>query len=357
MGKTWQECMRERITGVPPGTGKEIAARIASRSILPFAAPRHWLAQAGEPWTECARDARGVPLDPILAQVLPSDAELILLPFESADPLGERQHSPRPRIVHQYPSRLLVRATGECAMYCRHCFRRALLPGERGFMSEEEQNAAGEYLAAHPEIREVLVSGGDPLTASDEKLAAFFDILRKGRPGVSLRICTRAPVTLPERVDEGLLSLLARYRPLRVVIQANHPRELSEKVLEGFRKIVASGIPMRAQTVLLRGVNDSADTLESLFSALSAEGVDPVYLFQGDLAAGTAHFRVPLSRSLSIYNELRIRLSGMELPRLAVDAPGGGGKMYLPESIAGREGNLWLLKGPDGRMHSYPEET
>jgi lysine 2,3-aminomutase len=357
MGKTWQDSMRERITEVPPGTGKEMASRIRSRSILPFAAPLHWLELAGEPWADCARDARGVPFDPLLAQALPSDAERVVLSFESPDPLGEKRHSPRPRIVHQYPSRLLVRATGECALYCRHCFRRSLLPGERGFLSDGEQASAGDYLAEHPEIREVLVSGGDPLTASDGKLASFFEVLRKGRPGVLLRICTRMPVTLPERIDEGLLALFARYRPLRVVIQANHPRELSEQVLEGFRKIVASGTPMRAQTVLLRGINDSADTLEALFSALSAEGVDPVYLFQGDLAAGTSHFRVPLSRSLSIYNELRTRLSGMELPRLAVDAPGGGGKMYLPESIAGREGNLWRLKGPDGRMHSYPEEA
>jgi lysine 2,3-aminomutase len=150
--------------------------------------------------------------------------------------------------------------------------------------------------------------------------------------------------------------MLSRFKPLRIVIQANHPAELSPLFIEKTAMLVGAGIPVRSQTVLLRGINDSADTLEELFSSLVRAGVDPYYLFQGDLASGTAHFRVPLSRGLHIYEELRSRLSGLELPRYAVDAPDGAGKLYLPECVTGLVDAFWLLRAPDGSIHSYPEE-
>lgn len=324
---------------------------------LPFAATPYWLSLASEDWHSCSKDSRGVPSDPILAQALPSPAEHEGLPGESTDPLSESAHSPLPRLVHQYASRILIRCTGECPLYCRHCFRRSLLAEERGFMNEAAQVAVGAYLSKHPEVREVLVSGGDPLSASTAMLEGLFARLRAARPGILIRLCTRAPVTLPNRVDGALVAMLARFKPLRVVIQANHPLEISPLFIERIALVSGAGIPVRSQTVLLKGINDSADTLEELFVALMRAGVDPYYLFQGDLASGTAHFRVPLSRGLRIYDDLRRRLSGLELPRYAVDAPDGAGKLYLPECVVGLKDGRWLLRAPDGSIHMYPEEA
>jgi len=357
MNHDWREAMRQRTTALPAKEDQALIARLEAASALPFAATAYWLGLAKEDFRVCGRDERGVPLDPILAQALPSPAELERTPLELSDPLNEKIHSPQPRLVHQYRSRILLRTTGECPVYCRHCFRRSLLPHERGFMDESEQEQAREYLAAHPEVREVLVSGGDPLSASTAKLESLFARLRAGRPGILLRLCTRAPVTLPDRVDAELIAMLARYKPLRVVIQANHPAELSPLFAERIGALIDAGIPVRSQSVLLRGVNDSADTLEALFSGLVRLGVDPYYLFQGDMAAGTAHFRVPLSRGLALYEELRGRLSGLEIPRYAVDAPDGAGKVYLPESVLGLKDGFWRLRGPDGMIHLYPEEA
>ena len=356
MSENWRKAMRERITSLPGEKEGEILRRLESTSSLPFAATKYWLGLAGEDYHGCRREGRGIPLDPILAQVLPSNPELDILPLESEDPLGEKSHSPAPRLVHQYRSRILLRASGECPVFCRYCFRRSLLRQERGFISAPEQEEVRRYLLAHPEVREVLVSGGDPLTASTPKLEALFKRLRAGREGILIRLCTRAPVTLPGRVDDELVAMLARFKPMRIVIHINHPAEISPFFAERIEALLRAGIPVRSQTVLLRGINDSADTLEELFASLVKIGVDPYYLFQGDLAAGTAHFRVPLSRGLGIYEELRKRLSGLELPRYAVDAPDGGGKMYLPESVIGLEEGFWLLKSPDGSLHRYPEE-
>jgi lysine 2,3-aminomutase len=323
---------------------------------LPFAATRYWLDIAGEDYRACRRDESGTPIDPLLAQVLPSPAERIVLSYEESDPLGESMHSPAPRLVHQYKSRILLRVSGECPLYCRYCFRRSLLAEERGFIDEKAQEDVRRYLIEHPEVREVLVSGGDPLTASNSKLEALFSRLRAGREGILIRLCTRAPVTLPARLDEELIAILARYKPLKVVIHINHPNEMTPLFKEKIGLVLGAGVQVKSQTVLLRGINDSSDTLAELFIALTRIGVDPYYLFQGDLATGTSHFRVPLSKGLKIYSELRGRLSGIELPRYAVDAPGGGGKIYLPEGIAGKEDGWWLLRNSDGSLSRYPEE-
>lgn len=353
---TWEAQMRERIASLPDSPKEPLVRRLREEKALPFAATGYWLGLADESPDRCRTDAHGIPLDPILAQAIPSQAEFEEKPCEAVDPLGESGHSPSPRLVHQYRSRILLRVTGECPVFCRHCFRRSLLSSERGFMNETALESMERYLEIHDEVREVLVSGGDPLTASDDKLEDLFARMRRSRPGIMIRLCTRAPVTLPDRVTDGLVSMLRRYRPLRVVIQTNHPRELSPEFDAAIGLILDAGIPVRSQSVLLRGINDDADTLEALFSGLARRSVDPYYLFQGDLARGTAHFRVPLSKGLALYAELRKRLSGMELPRYAIDAPGGGGKLFLPEGIAGREGDWWLLSAPDGSIRRYPEE-
>lgn len=357
MQEPWQNELRQRIMNLDDTPNAKLIQELAQKNALPFAATQYWLSLAGEDYRTCERDASGVPLDPILAQVLPSPAELEFSKLESIDPLNETTHSPYPRIIHQYPSRVLLRTTGECALFCRHCFRRSLLPQERGFISETIENTLIHYLKAHQEVREVLISGGDPLTASDARLEKLFLGIREAGANILIRLCTRMPVTLPSRVTKEFAIMLKRFKPLQVVLHINHPRELSDVFIEKAGLFLEAGLPVHSQTVLLRGINDNADTLVSLFSRLTRYGITPYYLFQGDLAAGTKHFRVPLSRGLALYTELRKQLSGLELPRYAVDAPDGGGKLYLPESVVERSGDVWILRAPDGSIHEYPEET
>lgn len=321
-------------------------ARLGEAGSLPFSATPYWLSLA-----EAKSD------DPILAQCLPSPREFDPDPLALQDPLGEGTHAALPglpALVRQYPSRVLIRASGECAMTCRHCFRRSLLPGERGFLSRENQAAAAAWLGERPEIREILVSGGDPLVVSDDRLEDLLTALRRARPNALLRLCTRCPSTLPMRFTPRLVDILRRCRPLRVVAHFNHPRELSPLAGEALGTLIDAGIPVSVQTVLLSGINDDPSVLEELFSGLLVRGAEPYYLFQADLARGTAHLRCPLEKGLSIYAELRKRLSGLELPRYAVDAPGGGGKVYLPEGVVGREKDVFWLETPSGRRAAYP---
>jgi len=328
----------------------------AAEGGLPYRATPFWFSLSDERPESCARDTKGVPLDPILAQALPSPAEATTSPLELRDPLGEAGNAIFEHAVRQYHSRILVRATGQCFLFCRHCYRRSLLSSELHFLEDEAISALSEYLAAHREVREVLVSGGDPLTASDDQLARLLKAIRSAPQATLIRVCTRAPVVLPSRVTPALVDLLKKSRPLTVVLHINHPRELSAQFLDRAEALTQAGIPLHSQTVLLRGINDRPEILKELFSALNLRGIHPYYLFQGDLAVGTAHFRVPLSRGLEIYETLRRELSGLELPRYAVDAPGGGGKIYLPEGIAERKATSWVLRAPDGRLHEYPEE-
>ena len=322
---------------------RSVLSRVERADALPLLVTPYWLSLA-----------KPKPDDPILAQCIPSPREFDPDPDAAQDPLGEHIHGVAPSLVRQYRSRALLRASGECAVHCRHCFRRSLLPSERGYITQEGQDETALWLRRHPEIREILVSGGDPLVASDDRVESLLSALRDARPEAVLRICTRCPSTLPMRFTPRLIDILRRFRPLRVIAHFNHPREFSPQADEALAALIDSGIPVSVQTVLLSGVNDDADILEELFSGILNRGADPYYLFQGDLAPGTAHLRCPMERGLSIYDELRRRLSGLELPRYAVDAPGGGGKVYLPEGVVRREKNRYILRTPAGLEASYP---
>jgi lysine 2,3-aminomutase len=258
--------------------------------------------------------------------------------------------------------------------------------GHESFISDAELVSVTAYLKAHGEIREILVSGGDPLTAPDSTLEALFRQLRETAPNFvpdptpdaaphpvldaaphpalhlapypALRVCTRAPVTAPERLGAGTIALFRRYRPLRLAVHINHSRELAPETRNALAACVKAGIPVLVQTVLLRGVNDDPAVLAELFRECLGLGLSPYYLFQLDLAPGTAHFRVPLKQGLALYRKLR-GLLGKECPVYAVDLPGGGGKIRLgDDSIAGErempEGRVYLLKGPDGVLWAYP---
>jgi lysine 2,3-aminomutase len=299
--------------------------------------------------------------DPVAAQFLPTIEELVRLPYEAVDPLSEAGFAGAQglerRLVRQYPSRALVRATTECAAYCRFCYRRSIMETDRGYLTEAEMAAVGSSLKGMSGLREILVSGGDPLVASDRQVEALLSTLRTAVPGVTLRICTRTPIVLPGRITPALIDLVQARGPAWFVIHVNHPAELGAEALAAFRRLIEAGIPLASQTVLLRGINDTTDILEQLFGQLVSLGAKPYYLFQGDLAAGTARFRVPLSRGLQIYAQLRSRLSGLELPRYAVDVPGGLGKAYLPEDIVQRTEDGWLLRVASGKTGWYPEEV
>jgi lysine 2,3-aminomutase len=297
--------------------------------------------------------------DPIRRQFVPDPLEARNDPFALGDPLGEGIYRAAPRLVHQYRDRALLLAGGTCAGFCRYCFRRVRMSAPAAFIGERELPPVSAYLRAHPEIKEILVSGGDPLTAPDAELDRLFDRLREARPGVLIRLCSRVPVAFPARLGQNTVALLARRRPLRIVTHINHPRELAPEARLALGSAVGAGIPVHVQTVLLRGINDNAETLAALFRECLNLGLTPYYLFQLDLAPGAAHFRVPLKEGLFIYRELGRLVSGLGLPAYGLDLPGGGGKIRLHEDIiAGEEarpgGRVYLLKDSAGGLWEYP---
>jgi lysine 2,3-aminomutase len=307
--------------------------------------------------------------DPIRRQFMPDPREEIIMPGELNDPLGEASRRVLPRLVRQYRDRALIRTTGNCAGYCRFCFRRSLLGEEkvRDFLSDGETAEIYGYTRRHPEVRELLLSGGDPLTAADETLDKLFTGLRGGAAAgtggaIRFRVCTRIPVVFPERVGKDLIGMLRRFRPLRMAVHINHPRELDGKAGAVLGSAAGAGIPVLVQTVLLKGINDNAETLAELFLACVHLGLAPYYLFQLDLAPGTSHFRVDLLRGLALYRKLIPLVPAATLPPYALDLPGGGGKIRLCEEIiAGKEkcpeGSVYLLRGPGKKIWRYPVDT
>ncbi|MCL2191349.1 MAG: KamA family radical SAM protein [Treponema sp.] len=340
--------MISSIDDLPPALAASVTPdekrHIESMGLLPFAVTPHF-ASLASPEAD----------DPIRRQFFPDPREAIPDPFALDDPLGESLHRAAPCLVHQYRNRALLLAARACAGYCRHCFRRVWISRDRGPRSGDW----AAYLAAHTEIREVLVSGGDPLTMDNDGLAELFGRLRDVRPGVVLRLCTRAPITEPGRLDAGTINMLAGFRPLWMSVHINHPRELSSPSRDALGECVRAGIPVKVQTVLLRGINDEPATLAGLFRDCLDLGMSPYYLFQLDLAPGTAHFRVPLGRGLAIYRELGRLIPGP--PAYAVDLPGGGGKIALHENVIAGErvsgkGAEYVLRDKDGRDWHYPAE-
>lgn len=293
-------------------------------------------------------------------QIEPSEDERILAPEETADPLGEGRFLVTPYLVHQYPNRVLALVTGKCLGHCRYCFRKSFTSRSRGFLEKSEQNAITDYLVNTPSVREILVSGGDPLTVSPDDLLGFLRELRDSRPDLLIRLCTRAPVFAPELFTPDFVARLADLQPLWVIPHINHPSELGTVQRACITALRKAGIPQQSQTVLLRGVNDSPELLAELFHELVCLGVRPGYLFQCDLAPGTASFRVPLREGMHIWIRLRNMLSGLSLPQYAVDLPGGGGKFPLSvPALADRilsctDDESFQIQGNDGKVYTYP---
>ncbi|AGF79694.1 L-lysine 2,3-aminomutase [Desulfocapsa sulfexigens DSM 10523] len=292
--------------------------------------------------------------DPLWRQAVPDPLELndfVCIP----DPLAEEDLSPVPNLVHKYPDRVLFLVTSECAMYCRFCTRKRKVGTPKMAITEESIEAGIHYIQKNKEIREVLLSGGDPLMLSDRKLDSLLCRIRAIPSVEVIRIGTRIPCTLPMRVTKELATMLKRHHPLYINTHFNHPRELTPQATEACTLLADAGIPLGCQTVLLKGVNDNAETLKKLFLGLLRMRVKPYYLFQGDLTRGTNHFRTHTRDGIEIMRDLIGTISGMAIPTFALDAPGGKGKIPLtPDYILNSTEQL-TFHNYQGVLCSYPE--
>lgn len=298
------------------------------------------------------------PHDPIRRQAVPSDEELRVLPGERPDPIGDAAHSPVPHLTHRYPDRVLLYPTYVCSMYCRHCFRKEALNEDDRGVALPRLEPALDYVAAHPEIREVILTGGDPLTLSDDQLAALRRRIEAIPHVRLLRVHTRVPVTLPARVTPALAQALRGPLVTAVVTHFNHPREITPAAAQACRRLREAGLMLLNQSVLLRGVNDDPATLETLLRELVYTlGAKPYYLHHCDLTRGVSHFRTSLDEGLALVKGLRGRVSGLCIPHYVLDLPGGHGKVPLsPQVVQRRDDRRWRLQAWDGREHDYEEQ-
>jgi lysine 2,3-aminomutase len=297
---------------------------------------------------------RGDPADPLRRQVVPRASEYERGDWDRRDPLGEEDHEVVPFLVHRYPDRVLLLATDRCAAYCRFCTRKRMV-GQGPTPTKDDLAPALDYVAAHPAIREVIVSGGDALMLSDERLGELLARVRAIPHVEIIRLATRMLAFAPSRVTDALLATIRPHHPVYVLAHFNHPREVGDAAAAAIGKLVDAGVPVLNQTVLLRGVNDDAETLATLFRALTRLRARPYYLHQCDLTPGTDAFRVPLERALELVGALRGRVSGLSVPTFVVDIPGGFGKVPLhPDPIVGGDETHVALRGFDGEVARYP---
>ncbi len=295
------------------------------------------------------------PRDPVAAQAIPSKKELdFSIPGSDEDPLAETRHMPVPGLIHRYHDRALVITTGACFSYCRHCNRKRNWKRGIGPLGKSAISKICQYLKATPRIREVILSGGDPLTLPLEKLDRLLHALSSISHVQVLRIGTRAPVVLPMRITSELVSLLKSYRPLWVNTHFNHPVEITDESAAACDRLLLAGIPVSNHTVLLKGVNDDFSTLHRLFTGLNRIMVRPYYLFHCDAAKGTDHFRTSVFKGIEIMSRLYGRTGGLCLPQYVVDLPSGGGKApVMPSYLLGVENGVAIFRTSEGRIIKY----
>jgi lysine 2,3-aminomutase len=294
--------------------------------------------------------------DPVFAQAVPQFCEMVNPPCLMDDPLEEHNDMPVPGLVHRYPDRALLIATTTCSMYCRHCTRKRVAGMRESTISPLRLQQVTAYLGAHPEITDVIISGGDPFTMSTQAIEAILASIRSVPSVQIIRIGTRTPVVLPMRITDELVTMLKKYQPIWVNTHFNHPNELTVEAAEACTKLADAGIPLGNQSVLLRGVNDDPMVYEKLCRGLVKLRVRPYYLFQCDLVRGVEHFRTPISRGIEIMEYLRGRVSGLAIPQFVVDAPHGGGKIpVLPNYIISSSPTNTVLRNYEGLIVNYPE--
>ncbi|MDI6709922.1 MAG: lysine 2,3-aminomutase [Thermoanaerobacterales bacterium] len=293
---------------------------------------------------------------PIRKQAVPSPLELEAMEGDLDDPLHEDQDSPVPGLTHRYPDRVLLLVTDQCAMYCRHCTRRRLAGTHDRPLPRAQFERALAYIQGHPGVRDVIVSGGDPLTLPDEQLDYILGRLRAVKHLEIIRIGSRVPVVLPQRVTPELCRIFSRYHPLYLNTHFNHPREITPEAAAACRRLADAGLPLGNQSVLLRGVNDCPQVMKELVHKLLRIRVRPYYLYQCDMTRGIGHFRTPVSTGIAILESLRGHTSGLAVPTFVIDAPGGGGKIPVgPEYLLASGGGRVVLRNFEGRLFTYTE--
>lgn len=292
--------------------------------------------------------------DPIRLQSIPSLFELKKAPCEMRDPLREEVYSPIPGLIHRYPDRVLLLVTDSCPTLCRHCTRRRLTQRiKQGNNIHINLRNIAEYISSHKEVRDVIISGGDPLILSDQMLERIISTLRKIENVEIIRIGTRAPVTLPQRITPELCKILKKYHPIWINTHFNHPREITQEASRACEMLADAGIPLGNQSVLLKGVNDDPIIMKELVQKLLRIRVRPYYLYQCDMVEGLSHFRTTIEKGIEIIEALQGFTSGLAVPVFVIDAPGMGKIPISPQYIVGREGNQILLRNFEGKISTY----
>ncbi|MBM3490260.1 MAG: KamA family radical SAM protein [Alphaproteobacteria bacterium] len=308
------------------------------------------------PYLASLMDA-GNPSDPMRRTHVPVGAEYLQSAGEADDPLAEDSHSPVPGLVHRYPDRVLFLVTSFCSTYCRYCTRARMVgsTGEYHFSVPQWERALA-YLEEHREVRDVLISGGDPLTLVDEKLDFLLGRLRRIKHIEFVRLGTKMPVVTPQRVTRDFARMLRKHYPLFMSLHFTHPDELTPEVSESCARLADAGVPLGSQTVLLAGINDNLESMKRLMHGLLMRRVRPYYIFQCDPISGSAHFRTPVEKGLEIIQGLRGFTTGYANPTFVIDAPGGGGKIpLLPDHVLGRDGDDLVLRNFEGKVFRYPD--
>ncbi len=350
---TWQ--LKNRITTLnqltrlmPTLTGEEYAGTQLANHKLALAITPYFFNLIDPADEDC----------PIRRQVIPRLAETSVAPWEMTDPCAEDSHSPVPGLVHRYPDRVLLLATDRCASYCRYCTRSRLVSNATGYDFHPDFDRQIEYIAKTPVVRDVLISGGDPLLFSDEKLEYLLSRLRAIPHVEFLRLGTRIPVFLPQRITPELCTTLRQFHPLFISIHSNHPRELTTEVRQALGRLADAGIPLGNQSVLLRHVNDDLTVMKAHVHKLLMCRVRPYYIYQCDLVAGSAHLRSSVRKGLEIMEGLRGHTSGYAVPQYVIDAPGGGGKVPItPEYVLSRNDDRIVFRNYEGKIFEYPEAS
>ena len=349
----WRWQLKNRVTTLeqlrehlPNLTGGETNGARLANTKLAMAITPHYFNLIDPQNTEC----------PIRRQVVPQIDETHTASWEMVDPCGEDQHSPVPGLVHRYPDRVLFLVTDRCAAYCRYCTRSRLVSNATGYDFRPNFEQQLEYIRQTPAVRDVLLSGGDPLLLSDDKIRHLLTELRAIPHVEFIRIGSRIPIFLPQRITPELCAMLREFNPLFVSVHASHPRELTTEVRDALGRLADSGIPLGNQSVLLKGVNDDVTVMKALVQKLLMCRVRPLYIYQCDLIRGSAHLRTSVRRGLEIMEQLRGHTTGYAIPQYVIDAPGGGGKVPIsPNYVLSHNADRVVIRNFEGKVFEYPE--
>jgi lysine 2,3-aminomutase len=351
--RDWKWQMRNRITTaeelsrVLPITPQQQRAIERALTRFRFAVTPYYVSLIVRDDPECS----------IRKQAIPSDYECSIADFDIEDPLNEDGDAVAPGMTHRYPDRVLWVIMHECASLCRHCTRKRKVGNRPSPLTDSQLEEGISYLKTHPEVRDVILSGGDPFLLSDERIDTILRRIREGAPNVEIiRFGTRTPVTMPQRITEQLAETLRRYHPIYVNTHFNVPKEFTAESEAALATLADAGIPLGNQTVLLNGVNDCWALMRKLMHKLTANRVRPYYIYQCDLAYGLEHFRTPVSKGIEVLENLRGHISGLAVPTFVVDAPGGGGKIpVMPNYVVSQHEHKMLLRNFEGRIVAYEE--